>query len=67
MAFNTDLKMAIFRSGLTQTEIAKRTGIYESRLSRIVRGHQDANDDEKRVLAKALKVKTDQLFAERVA
>jgi transcriptional regulator with XRE-family HTH domain len=67
MAMNTALKMAILTSGLTQTDVAKKTGIHESRLSRIIRGHYEPNDVEKRLIAKSLRIAADQLFAQETS
>lgn len=67
MALNTTLKMAILTSGQTQTDIAKRTDIHESRLSRIIRGHQDPNEDEKKRIARALRISVDELFVSEEA
>lgn len=61
------LVIAILDRDITQTEIAKKTGIHESRLSRIVNGHDEADDDEKKALAKVLRVPLDQLFPEVAA
>lgn len=64
MSLNATLKLAIFQSGRTQTEIAKQTGIDETRLSRIVRGHVEASEDEQKLIAKALKQPASSLFAQ---
>jgi transcriptional regulator with XRE-family HTH domain len=63
MAPNTALKTALFASGTTQLHVCQKTGIHESRLSKIVRGHSDPSDEEKRLIAKALRKPVDQLFA----
>lgn len=62
VAMNLALKMAILGARKTQTEIAKETGIHESRLSRIVRGHDAASDDERKRLAAALRSSERDLF-----
>lgn len=68
MATNTALKMAIFESPDTQTTVAKRAGLSESRLSRIIHGHSpEPSDDEKKAIAKALRRKVQELFAEVAA
>lgn len=64
---NAALRDAIFRTGTSQTLIARRAGINESRLSRIVRGWVEANDDERQRIAKALRVSVDDIFREQVA
>lgn len=58
------LRDAIFRSGQPQIEVAHRAGIHETRLSKIVRGWLDPNEDERKSLAKILKVKVSDLFPE---
>jgi inorganic triphosphatase YgiF len=67
MATNLALKVAIVQSGKPQIVIASEAGIHESRLSKIVRGHLLANDDEQKALAKALRRARHELFAEKVA
>lgn len=56
------LRDAIFRSGRSQIEIARQVGIHESRLSKIVRGWLEANDEERQILARALRTTEDELF-----
>ena len=56
------LKLAILYSGLKQIDVAKRAGIHESRLSKIVRGHDDATESEKRRLARVLRTSIADLF-----
>jgi transcriptional regulator with XRE-family HTH domain len=62
MVKNLPLKMAILESGLTQIEVAKAADMHESRLSHIINGHREANDIERRALARVLKRKVGQLF-----
>jgi len=62
MAHNTALKLAIFSRRKTQIEIAKRAGIHETRLSKIVRGHLDATPEEQSALARALRTTVAELF-----
>jgi transcriptional regulator with XRE-family HTH domain len=64
---NNALRTAIFQSGQKQIDIAKKVGIHESRLSKLARGHLDANDDEKRALARVLRKPIDELFPEEMA
>jgi transcriptional regulator with XRE-family HTH domain len=63
MAPNTALKTALFETGTSQLEVAQKTGIHESRLSRIVRGHSEPSDDEKKLIARALGKPVTQLFS----
>ncbi len=59
---NIALKLAIWNSGKTQTVIAQKTGIHESKLSQIVRGHRPPSDDEQRAIARVLRVPVNELF-----
>jgi len=56
MAYNHRLKQAILDSGYRQNWLAKKAGIEESRLSRVVNGHVEATKEEIRELARALGV-----------
>jgi transcriptional regulator with XRE-family HTH domain len=67
MAFNITLKIAIVESGKSQIDIAKATAIHESKLSRIVRGHDEPSLEEKKAIAKALRRPVDHLFPEALA
>jgi hypothetical protein len=62
MANNALLKMAIFNSGKLQLVVAKKARIHETRLSKIVRGHVDATEDERRALARVLRKRVADLF-----
>lgn len=62
MPLNPRLKLAIFTSGTSQTVVARKTGIDESRLSRIINGHAEPTPDEQKVLARALRKPVDELF-----
>lgn len=64
---NLTLKMAIAAKGTTQTVVAKRAGISEARLSRIIHEHQQPSEDEKSAIAKALRLKVHDLFSEVAA
>jgi lambda repressor-like predicted transcriptional regulator len=61
MALNLELKIAILKSGLTQVEISRTTGIHETTLSQIVRG-LEATPEQKKLIAKALRVRPETLF-----
>lgn len=67
MPKNLALKIAILESGSSQIEVAKASGIHESRLSRFVNGHYEPNDAERKALARVLKRKAAQLFPEAAA
>ncbi len=62
MAMNMALKFAIVNSRKRQIEIAKRARIHETRLSKIINGYLDANEDEKKALARVLRTSVDELF-----
>lgn len=61
----TTLKAAILASGSHQYQLAKRTGITETRLSRLVTGRDAPTADERRALADALGVAEEDLFSGR--
>lgn len=67
MPKNLALKIAIVESERSQVEIAKDADIPESRLSKLVNGHDEPTDTERKSLAKILKKKPAQLFPEAVA
>lgn len=60
------LKLAIAASGRTQRVIAQRTGIEETRLSRIVRSQVSPFPHEKRALARVLRSSIRTLFVRPV-
>lgn len=72
MPRNTALKAAFFEKGLKQIDAAaalraKGFEMSEPRLSKIVNGHEEATEDEKREIAKLLRRPIHQLFSEAVA
>lgn len=62
MTINIALKTAIMQAETTQIVIATKTGIHESRVSQIIRGHREPSDDEKRAIAKVLRRSVHDLF-----
>jgi hypothetical protein len=60
-----ELQTAIFESGLMKVAICSRSGLHPWRLSRIIHGVADPTDDEKRALAKVLRVSVKSLFPAR--
>jgi transcriptional regulator with XRE-family HTH domain len=56
------LKLAIFRSGISQVKIGMAAGIGEVRLSQIVHGKVEPTAEEKRSLSKILGVDQAKLF-----
>ena len=67
MAPNTALKTALFASETTQLTISQKTGIQEARLSKIVRGHVEPSDTERKLIARALRKPVADLFPLAVA
>ena len=59
---NLRLKFSILKSGLSQIQIARITKIQESKLSKIVNGHIEPSEDEKRRVARALNVNMTTIF-----
>ena len=62
MQMNMPLKLAILESRRSQIAIAKAARIHESKLSRIIRGHDEPTDAEKKAIARALRRKVDDVF-----
>ena len=46
----------------TQERLAQKTGLSETRISKVVRGLQTPNDEEKKLISKALAAKPEELF-----
>lgn len=67
MAMNIALKVAFMETGTRQIAAASKLGIDEPRLSKIVNGHVEATEDEKRAIAKLLRRPVQQLFPQAVA
>jgi len=67
MAKNLALKIAIIQSERSQIEVAKLADVPESRLSKLVNGHDDPTEGEMKALAKILKRKPAELFPAAVA
>ena len=59
-----NLRKARLMADKSQLQLMKETGIYFTTLSRIERGWLKPSDEQKKKLAKALKVTTDWLFSE---
>jgi len=59
---NLALKFAILESRLSQVDVAEKADLHESRLSQIVNGRRDASEAERKVLARILKRKPEELF-----
>jgi len=56
-----NLKEARFKRGLTQFDLRLKTGINQATISHFERGYLIPNDEKKRKLAKALRVKLNEL------
>ncbi len=63
---NISLKVAIIERDITQREAARRAGIPEIRLSRVVRGFEQATDVERKALARVLRRAQGDLFPDAV-
>jgi transcriptional regulator with XRE-family HTH domain len=50
----TKLRVAIAESGITQGEVARRAGLSEVAMSRIVNGHRSPDDPTRQQIAAAL-------------
>jgi transcriptional regulator with XRE-family HTH domain len=59
---NEKLKIALLNNGSHQYEVARETGISETRLSRLVRGREDPTAEERRRLSAFLGVRQRDLF-----
>jgi len=60
---NMRLKLAIVASGQSQRDLSLKTGIGEVRLSGIVHGRRDPTAEERRELARVLRLPQRKLFA----
>jgi transcriptional regulator with XRE-family HTH domain len=67
MAKNIALKIAIVKSGLSQMEVAKAADMHDSRLSRIVNGHDEPSEAERDALTRVLKRRPADLFPKAAA
>jgi len=61
---NARLKIHIYERFNTQADAAMALGMREDRLSRIVRQRTAPTDDEKKLMAKKLRKKAEELFPE---
>lgn len=62
-----NLRKARLRADKSQLQLMKETGIYFATISRIENGWLKPSDKQKKRLAKALKVKPEWLFSEKLA
>lgn len=67
MAKNKLLIVAIIDRNTSQIVLAKKAGIHETRLSKIVNGHIEPTPDEKKAIARALRTPVTVLFPEKAA
>ena len=63
MPLNIALKTVLMQRTMSQFELAQRAKIHDSRLSKIINGWIEPNDNEKAAIAKVLRTPIDQLFA----
>lgn len=66
-SLNVPLKTALISTGKKQKRIAKLVHISETELSKIVRGHRRADEDERKRLAAFLGKPEAELFPESLA
>jgi len=59
---NGMLKLAIFENGISQRELAKKTGIHESFISMAVRGKFNLDPVQKAKIAKAIGRSQNEIF-----
>ncbi|MBI5376663.1 MAG: helix-turn-helix transcriptional regulator [Candidatus Schekmanbacteria bacterium] len=62
LKINLLLKNIIRRSGMTQGEIARETGVSASRLSRIIHGYTKPRKEEEEALSRLLGIESAELF-----
>lgn len=67
MPKNLALKIAIVQSERSQIDVAKDADIPESRLSKLVNGHDEPTEAERKALARILKRRASTLFPEAQA
>ncbi len=63
----TPLKFAFLKSGRRQIEVSLEIGISEVRLSKIVNGWYEPNQEEKELIARALGLLVDELWPEEAS
>jgi transcriptional regulator with XRE-family HTH domain len=56
------LKLALLKTGASQAQMARATGLRVERISRIVRGHLQARARDRRLIAGFLKMSQRELF-----
>jgi ribosome-binding protein aMBF1 (putative translation factor) len=61
-AVNTKLKLALLEHGESQYAVARRLGVSETRLSRIVQGRLAPTPEERARLAEMLELDQDEVF-----
>lgn len=64
---NLPLKIALLETGKKQKRVAKLLRIPEPTLSKIVRGHQSATEDQRKALAEFLNRDVNELFPNHAA
>lgn len=64
---NHKLKVAIVSSGKRQLELAEQLGLHETLLSKFVNGWREPSDEQKKLIARALKAHVRDLFPEVAA
>lgn len=64
---NKTLKIIRIKRGITQWDLSHKTGIRNYKISLFENGHIEPNKEEKKKLAKALKVKIADIFPDTIA
>lgn len=60
--YNGKLKEAITNSGMTQEVLAEKIGVTPARISQIVTGNYSPTIEQKRIIAKVLRVTQKSIF-----
>lgn len=61
--FRDNLRNALQQKGLTQRELAQKTGVHEVTISRILKGKHDPTLEICEMLARGMKLPLDKIFA----
>jgi transcriptional regulator with XRE-family HTH domain len=62
---NRALKIALVQAGIRQIDLARRTGLGESSISRIIHGYREPTDTKKERIACALGCEVEALWPKR--
>ena len=59
---NSKLKLILFEGGMSQRDLAKKSGVHESTISLAINGKYNLDEIQKAKIAKALKMSINGLF-----